>query len=368
MKIYISGTMRSGNSLMTNLLSIHDDIIVLKNSIHFFRLFYDFYNPLDDKKNLKKLIYHSYLHLKYRKDILLNVDEVQEILSNQEINYKNIYNAMAVSLLKKTNKKIWGENVALSWRNIPKFIEMFDDAKTIHVVRDPRAVFSSWKKLSSIPNNAYINCIFNWIDSTNHIKKFRNNLSKNKYHVVKYEDIMTDTEDTLEKLFSYLEIKFDKNILDQTKWLEKIKLNNGLVNIPRSAHEGNNILGFSSKRISNWKDHLEEWEILLIEFLCEKNMNDLGYQKINTNFNYKLLNEIFEKLFSNDLLIENLKKFLKSGEGSDRYPLNPRESNTWGAKHNPSEWFKDTEKGKEYFSEKERIDRLIDENSNVVLK
>ena len=53
MKIYISGTMRSGNSLMTNLLSIHDDIIVLKNSIHFFRMFYDFYNPLDDKKNLK---------------------------------------------------------------------------------------------------------------------------------------------------------------------------------------------------------------------------------------------------------------------------------------------------------------------------
>ena len=359
--------MRSGNSLVSNILSIHEDILILKNSIHFFRLFYNYYNPLD-KKNLKKLIYHSYLHLKYRKDITLNIDEVEEILLSKEINYKNVYDAIATSLLNQTNKKIWGENCALTWRHIPTFIKMFDDAKSIHLVRDPRAVFSSWKKLSSIPNNAYINCIFNWIDSTNHIIEFKKSLPANKYYSIKYEDFMTSTENTLNDFSNYLGISFDENILDQSKWMEKIKLNKGLVNVPRSAHEGNNILGFSSKRISNWKNHLEDWEIMLIEFLCQKNMNYFGYEKINLKFNYELLNKVFKKLFSNDLLVDNLKNFLINGEGSDKYPQNPRDPNTWGAKHNPSEWFKETDLGKEYFSEKDRIDKLIEDNKKIILK
>ena len=47
----------------------------------------------------------------------------------------------------------------MNWRSIPHFLDMFDDGCVIHLIRDPRAVFSSWKKLSSIPNYAYLNCI-----------------------------------------------------------------------------------------------------------------------------------------------------------------------------------------------------------------
>ena len=114
MRIFISGTMRSGNSLVSNILSIHEDILILKNSIHFFRLFYNHYNPLSDEKNYKKLLYHSYLHLKYRKDVTLNIEEVEDILADKEINYKNIYDAMATSILNQTNKKIWVKIVPFS--------------------------------------------------------------------------------------------------------------------------------------------------------------------------------------------------------------------------------------------------------------
>ena len=56
------------------------------------------------------------MHLKYRKDVTLNIEEVEDILADKEINYKNIYDAMATSILNQTNKKIWGENCALAWR------------------------------------------------------------------------------------------------------------------------------------------------------------------------------------------------------------------------------------------------------------
>ena len=45
---------------------------------------------------------------------------------------------------------------------------------------------------------------------------------------------MTSTENTLNDFSNYLGISFDENILDQSKWMEKIKLNKGLVNVPRS--------------------------------------------------------------------------------------------------------------------------------------
>ena len=67
-------------------------------------------------------------------------------------------------------------------------------------------------------------------------------------------------------------------------------------------------------------------------------------------------------------MISNLKKFVTNGEGTDRYPQNPRDPYTWGAKHNPSEWFKDTDLGKEYFSEKLRIDLSIDNDEKVILQ
>ena len=359
MRIYVSATMRSGNSLISNILSIHKELLVMQESIHFFRLFYNFYNPLD-RKNVEKLIHHSYLHLKYRKDILIDPNKIIEQLKDQKLNYKKIYDSIGKALLLQTDKKYWGENCALYWRYIPDFINMFDDAKTIHILRDPRAVFSSWKKLSSIPNNAYLNCIFNWIDSANHIIKYLKTIPSDKYHFIKYEDIMMDPEKELSKLFNFLNLKLETDILDQSKWVEKLEKNNGLIKIPLSAHEGKNIVGFSKERTSNWEKHLEEWEIILIEFLCRDLMEKFEYKPKNLHFKKEDIKKIMEKIHSNDLLINNFTNFVRKGEGSDRYPLNPRDPMTWGAKHHPSDWFKDTENGQNYFKERSEIEKIID--------
>ena len=174
-------------------------LVVRVNSL--FRLFYNFYNPLDHK-NFEKLINHSYLHLKYRKDILIDPNKIIEELKDQNLIIKK-FMTLWKNLLLQTDKKYWGENCALYWRYIPDFIKMFDDAKTIHILRDQSSVFIVEKiKLNS--NNAYLNCIFNWIDSANHIIKFLETIPSDKYHFIKYEDIMMDPEKELSKLFNFL--------------------------------------------------------------------------------------------------------------------------------------------------------------------
>ena len=71
---------------------------------------------------------------------------------------------MLCDLVKDEEKEIIGEYTALKWNNIVNLFDFIPNSQAIHVIRDPRAVLSSWKKLSSIPNNAYLNCIFNWLE------------------------------------------------------------------------------------------------------------------------------------------------------------------------------------------------------------
>ena len=59
MRIFISGTMRSGNSLVSNILSIHEDILILKIQY----IFLDFFIIIIIHLVMKKIIRNSYIIL-----------------------------------------------------------------------------------------------------------------------------------------------------------------------------------------------------------------------------------------------------------------------------------------------------------------
>lgn len=352
-RIFLTGTMRTGGSLLINLLSIHPEILILNERIHFFRFVYGKYEPLN-KKNIEMMLEHQRLRLFYRKGIDFDVKFLFDRIVRRGLTYPVIYDEMMNYFLSQSRKKIWGEYSALSWREIPEFINFFEDSKVIHVYRDPRAVLSSWKKLSSIPNYAYLNAIFNWIDSANYIKKYRASLSPSKYLAIKYEDIMQNPLKWVDILCQFIGVDFDKSILDSSQWSEKLS-GNKLVNIPRSAHEGNNIVGFSTDRINNWQKHLKSWEIGLVEVLTHDHLKDLDYSFNDKLYEAKDIFDGIEKIQSNPLLLKNFYTFLSSSVGCDTYPTDPTLPSSWGAPGNPSEWFIDTPESKKYFKDLEVV-------------
>ena len=103
----------------------------------------------------------------------------------------------------------------------PNFSRFFNEGKVIHMYRDPRAVLASWKKLSSIPNNAYLNCIFNWVDSTNYLLKFKRIFNSNVYFPIKYEDIMINPKKNVLKLIDFIGVE-KNNILFQPEKMVKL--------------------------------------------------------------------------------------------------------------------------------------------------
>ena len=245
-QVFLTGTMRTGGSLLINLLSIHSKVLIINERLHFFRFMYEKYNPINDK-NLDLLLNDYYLRVKYRNNIIIDRKGLYKKIQDIGISYKTIYEVLLNDLVKETDKEIIGEYTALKWDNIKDLFNLVPNSKAIHVIRDPRAVLSSWKKLSSIPNNAYLNCIFNWVDSARYIFEHYKKLRQDKYIFVIYEKIMANPEKEIKRLCEFLNINFEKKMVEPEKWENTLK-SNPLVKIPRSAHEGNNILGFSVKK------------------------------------------------------------------------------------------------------------------------
>ena len=168
--------------------------------------------------------------------------------------------------------------------------------------------------------------------------------------ILKYEELTNDPEKYTKKICKFINLSYSKTMLNKKNWTNN---NHKLVSIPRSAHDGNNILGFSKKRIDNWKKELESWEILLIEHVLYDQMKNLGYKPLYSRKKTQKLNKsILDKINKNKLIKENYNQFILNSSGSPFYPMDPRDYNSWGARKNPSKWFIKTEEGKSFIKER----------------
>ena len=70
-KLFVTCTMRSGNSLLVSLLSSNKNYLLLNERLHFFRFIFNYYNPLSIKK-IDDILFDLNLRLKYRHYFQIN--------------------------------------------------------------------------------------------------------------------------------------------------------------------------------------------------------------------------------------------------------------------------------------------------------
>lgn len=319
---------RSGGSLASNMLTCHKGIFITTDLFHFFRFVIGKYQPINKYSNQYKLIQEVCLRLKIRNKIIINP---KEILRDKKINsYKDILNIFAEFIRKKIKgKKLIGEVANNEWRNIENFLKMSKDHKAFQIIRDPRAILASWKKLTYSKGYKYLNIIFQWIDAANYseinLKKF-----PSSFMVVKFEDIHSNPTKSAKKFCKFLNVNFDKSMIDEKKWPKLLKNKFAKVNI--SSLTKKKIYGFSLKRTQTWKKNIEKWEIALIQHLMKEYLKKFNYELIPTTKHD--LKKGLEKLRKDKLLNKNYKKFVSTGEGSNKFLKDPTKPENWGTNSN----------------------------------
>lgn len=352
-RISINGTMRTGSSLVSNMLSSHSRIMVFSEFVHFFRFIYKRYDPLNEN-TVRKMLLHLKARLLHRNNVEFDADGVMAGIKGKECTYREIYDAIMQYYLRQTGKEIWGDDAALEWRRIPDFLRFFPRGKVIHIYRDPRAVMCSWKRLSGLPNSGYLNSIFNGIDCLNYVDRFSRTLPPESYFALKYEDLASEPGVWVKKLCAFLEIEFEPVMLEPERW--KALVPDRFIALGRSSYEGP-VRGFSLERAVRWKSAIEKWELCFVESIAGDILTRHGYELIGNGFTGRDFALGLEKIKGNDFLLKQFCAYVATGRGTDKYPTDPTDYRNWGIPGERDKWFKDLPKAEKYLKEINLIDK-----------
>jgi protein-tyrosine sulfotransferase len=151
--------------------------------------------------------------------------------------------------------------------------KLFPDAKFIHVIRNPYATVVSIRKYMSFRGQyPFLGWIFDALDN-NYYYSMSNPMFISDYLIVRYEDLILNTESKMHEVSQFLNLSFNDSMLTPTS-LGKLW--------PGNSVSGESFNGISSTPMQSWINQITPVEVALV----------------NSNFHYILDIYNYEKLES----------------------------------------------------------------------
>lgn len=323
--IYITGTFRSGSTLISQILNANPNVSLTYDTVKFLRFSYNKYNPITEPKNLRNLISDIHHRIFKRHKISINITAILHHFAKiSSYSYAEVYNEVMKQNSFYTPNTIWGEKENLSWRSIPDFYQMFPNGRVLHIVRDPRGVLSSWKSFTHAPGFDYLDMVFNCIDSMQHARTYQKKYKDKRYYVLRYEDLVAHTETEVRSLCSQIEIEYHDDMINAAKFTDRA--GNPWTNNSEFTKKMDSI---TADAVNTWKKKLDISEISFTEYFCSEMMASFAYKKQFQKFSDEQLKVIYSLGSSSDLVTKSALKYLITKQGVEQFPLNPLDPTTW---------------------------------------
>jgi hypothetical protein len=177
-----------------------------------------------------------------------------------------------------------GEKTPANIHHLPMIMEWFPKAKFIHTLRDPRAVcYSQLKKKLKAPHSVSrklrllqktpklyelavtLSFIMRWLRVCQ-LHAFYSEIYAGRYHVLRFEDLLTSPRQTLQRVCDFLNIEFCQAML-----------NPRLVN--SSFDSSGSITGFNLYAVERWRRHLSPLSQRMFLLFCRKQLLEFGYKR-----------------------------------------------------------------------------------------
>ncbi len=159
-----------------------------------------------------------------------------------------------------------------AWRFLPLLRQIYHQAQFLYLVRDPRDMALSWKKSPNL-RGGVLRAAHTWKEDQQASLRCVAQLCDDQLiHVVRYEDLVRNTERELSSICQFLSMPFEPQMLATA--------DNGQIsaNAGRSADWRNIAQPVMTQNFGKYRDHLSVNEISYIETLCEAEMLTLGYR------------------------------------------------------------------------------------------
>lgn len=268
--IFVLGTQRSGTTLLTRILNAHPQLFI-QNEISVENIFTGYPDKQKILDNIDQQIY-----LRHHKP-------VEQLLSEGNIKQFGIKDPEFTDHLNA--------------------LELFiPESKFILIIRDGRAVVNSYiENKWGLGTNAYSGAL-RWKDEVSRQVVFANTFPANVL-TLRFEDLISDMDENLGKICSFLEIEFSNDMLDYYKRQPSFKPNKSNINTNKAPD-----ITLAMK----WLGKLSQNEINIIETVAGDELRKFDYEsrgrKISVGKIQKLYYEAHQSIIGELQLQFQLKK------------------------------------------------------------
>ena len=286
-KIFLFCTERSGSNLITKLMNAHSEVCgpSTKHILNpTFRNLHR-YAPLQEKENWNALLDDvlNLFNVDFSKwQVTFSKDELIKEIKPGDVG--SLFHYIFDKETKRNSKSLCFIKEIKTYEIVPQINHYISGSKFIYLVRDPRDMALSWKK-SSIHKGGVISAARQWkIDQQQYLKYYHLEGINNNILKLHYEDLITDTEKELNKLFSFIHVHNEDVHL--TYHYDNVTKENSLKN---EAWK-NLSKGIIKENKKKFLKELSTEEIALIEYICKDEMIFLGYTPKSKKADMKDLN------------------------------------------------------------------------------
>lgn len=296
---------RSGSTLLEFLLDAHPNVNIPLESRFIIHLYYK-YSSKTNWSNKDKESFIKDLYKDYKLKIFWKIDG--EKLKNDIYNTPSdvsffelcrIITANYISFYPKKEIKIQGNKNPIYALWCDCLDKLNRESKFIHLVRNPLGVVASHKKLKN-KNLKYF--AYRWNLMNYKIEELKQKKPEN-FITVKYEDLINNTEQTLQLICEFLNINYLPEQLNYNQMviMEKDKID--AVNDKErmdmfNSHLKNLIYPIKKSIIDSWENTLTLEEINDTAYISKKSASKYGYEfKVQGNFKLSFIFAYFKVIF-----------------------------------------------------------------------
>jgi len=275
--VFIVGANRSGTTLFRLILNRHSQIAV-PDELSYFRgsLFRTSQRGWRNGQFTRQA-YETFVRdfLTRNTEVLrpLDVEKLKVgLLVREEVDLRYPYEFVLRSWAEAHGKTRWGEKTPGNLFHAPTIVEMFPDAMFVYMVRDPRAGTSSMRNTSIFGKDIVINTLNRRHFMTVGLRLLEKHVDEQKRLVLRYEDLVTDPERSLQGVCDFLGISFEHGMLDF--YVDASDFMKARASSDFNAAATRPI---DSSRVDSWREQMSAREVAVVEALCRDEMRRFGY-------------------------------------------------------------------------------------------
>jgi hypothetical protein len=270
---FLVGCPRSGTTLLSVMLHAHPRIAMPPETRFLLPVYRDraTFGDLHDPANLRRLARRITAPRKAKfADLGLDRRETVRAILAAPPTIGSAAGTVWREFARSRGKARWGEKRPAYWEAIDVVLRLFPDAQLIHLVRDGRACVASLKELEWWERSS-ITTMTTWTLARRELNRAGRRLPPDRYHRLRYEDLLTDPRGQLETLCRFLGEDFDPAMLDFGDAAADI------VPERKSWHDRTHG-ALDEARIEAWRDVLDPEEIGLFEHVAGRALRAEGYE------------------------------------------------------------------------------------------